>query len=159
MFFRKIALPYRDPVPAGIGKSRPSGASAWPRPPAPNRQSSGRVLKLAIAAAILGAGVAAMFSAHGKIISNNAVIATNLVSLRTPIDGIVTALPDRAGAMVAKDALIAHIENPRVNDEHLADLRAHQTRAEADLKAAKDNRAELFSLRAISVAGTKFTPR
>jgi len=82
-----------------------------------------------------------MFSAHGKIISNNAVIATNLVSLRTPIDGIVTALPDRARAMVAKDALIAPIENPRVNDEHLADLRAHQTRAEADLKAAKDNRS------------------
>jgi multidrug resistance efflux pump len=103
-------------------------------------------LKIAIAAAILGTGIAAMFSAHGKIISNNAVIATNLVSLRTPIDGMVSELPDRAGVVVAKGALIAHIEKPRVNDEHLVDLRAHQTRVEADLKAARDNRADLLSL-------------
>jgi hypothetical protein len=103
-------------------------------------------LKIAIAAAILGTGIAAMFSAHGKIISNNAVIATNLVSLRTPIDGMVSELPDRAGVVVAKGALIAHIENLRVNDEHLVDLRAHQTRVEADLKAARDNRADLLSL-------------
>jgi multidrug efflux pump subunit AcrA (membrane-fusion protein) len=74
------------------------------------------------------------------------VIATNLVSLRTPIDGTVTGLPDRAGLTVARGALIAHIENPRANDEHLADLRAHQTRVEADLRAAKDNRNQLLSL-------------
>src|ERR1700730_11197429 len=84
--------------------------------------------------------------ALGKIISNNAVLATNLVSLRTPIDGTVSGLPDRAGVMVAKGALIAHVENPRVNDERLADLRARQTRVEADLKAARDNRADLLRL-------------
>jgi multidrug resistance efflux pump len=146
MFFRKMTLPFRELVPAGVREYRPSGASARPPPPPPKRKSPGSALKIAIAAAILGTGIAAMFSAHGKIISNNAVIATNLVSLRTPIDGMVSELPDRAGVVVAKGALIAHIENPRVNDEHLVDLRAHQTRVEADLKAARDNRADLLSL-------------
>jgi len=147
MFFRKIALPFRELVPAGVGKIRPSGASGWPPSSPPDRGSLVKALKIAIAAAILAAGIAAMFSAHGKIISNNAVIAANLVSLRTPIDGTATGLPDRVGAMAEKGRLIAHIENPLVNDEHAADLRAHQTRIQADLKAAKDNRAELLNLR------------
>ncbi|MCI0736915.1 MAG: HlyD family secretion protein, partial [Beijerinckiaceae bacterium] len=95
---------------------------------------------------VLGTGIAAMFSAHGKITSNNAVISTNLVSLRAPIDGTVSGLPTRAGSMVAKGALIAHIEDPRVNDAHLVDLRARQTRVEADLKGAEANRAALMSL-------------
>ncbi|MGH6820404.1 MAG: HlyD family efflux transporter periplasmic adaptor subunit, partial [Methylocella sp.] len=74
------------------------------------------------------------------------MISTILVSLRTPIEGTVTGLPNRVGAMVARGALIAHIENPRVNDEHLVDLREHQTRTAADLKGAEANRAALLNL-------------
>lgn len=37
--------------------------------------------------------------------------------------------------------LIAHIENSRIDDEHLVDLREHQSRVEAELDAAGRNRS------------------
>lgn len=145
MFFRKIPLPLLELLPAIVGKSAPSGTAQW-LPSRPPKRKSHRVLKIAIAAGIAAAGGGAMLSGHGKILSNNAVISTNFVSLRTPIEGIVSGLPNRVGSMVARGALIAHIENPRVNDEHLVDLREHQTRIAADFKAAEANRAALLNL-------------
>lgn len=147
MFFRKIPLPLLELLPALAGKSAPSSTAQW-LPARPPERKSHRVLKIAIAAGILAAGGSAMLSGHGKIPSTNAVISTNLVSVRTPIEGTVTGLPNRVGSMVARGALIAHIENPRVNDEHLVDLREHQTRAAADLKSAEANRAALLDLQA-----------
>lgn len=135
MFFRKIPSPL-ELLPAIAGKSAPSGMAHW-LPSRPPDRKSHRVLKIAIAAGILAAGGGAMHSGQGNIPSTNAVISTNLVSLRTPIDGTVTGLPNRVGAMVARGALIAHIENPRINDEHLVDLREHQTRVATDLKAPR----------------------
>jgi multidrug resistance efflux pump len=146
MFFRRIPLPLQELIPAAAGNSAPSGAARWLPARPPGRKPSHRVLKSAIAAGILGAGGAAMLSGQGKIASNNAVISTNFVSLRTPIEGIVSGLPNRVGSMVARGALIAHIENPRVNDEHLVDLREHQTRVAADLKGAEANHAALLNL-------------
>jgi multidrug resistance efflux pump len=146
MFFRKISLPLQELIPAIAGKSAPPGSARWLPPPPPARKSH-RTLKIAIAAGILAAGGGAMLSGYGKIPSTNAVISTNLVSLRTPIEETVTGLPNRVGSMVARGALIAHIENPRVNDEHLFDLREHQTRAAAELKSAEANRAALLNLK------------
>lgn len=148
MFFRKIPLPLQELLPAAAGKTAPSGASRWPPPLPLHRKNSRRLLKIAIAAAILGAGAAASLSGHGRIASNNAVISTNLVSLRAPIEGIVSGLPKRVGTMVARGALIAHIEDLRINDQHLVDLREQQTRVEAELKGAEANRAALVNLQA-----------
>jgi len=53
----------------------------------------------------------------------------------------ISGLPNPVGSMVARGALIAHIENSRVNDEHIVDLREHQARVEAELKASEVNRA------------------
>jgi multidrug resistance efflux pump len=145
MFFRKIPLP-QELLPAPAGRAAPSGARHWQPPAPPNRKNSHRVLKIAIAVVVLGAGVVATLSGHGMIASNNAVISTNLVSLRTPVEGTVSGLPTRAGSMIARGALIAHVENPRVNDEHLVDLRERQIRIEADLKGARANRTALLNL-------------
>ncbi|MGH6842983.1 MAG: hypothetical protein ACREDV_13005, partial [Methylocella sp.] len=147
MYFRKIPLPFLELLPALAGKSAPSGTARWLHQRPPDRKSH-RLLKIAIAAGILAAGGSAMLSGHGKIPSNNAVISTNYYALRAPIEGIVSGLPNRVGSMVARGALIAHIENPRVNDEHLVDLREHITRAAAELKGAEANRAALLDLQA-----------
>jgi multidrug resistance efflux pump len=159
MFFRKIPFPLQELIPATAGNSAPSGAARWLPVRPPDRKSTHRILKIAIAAGVLGAGGAAMLSGHGKIASNNAVISTNFVSLRTPIEGIVSGLPNRVGSMVAHGALIAHIENPRVNDEHLVDLREHQTRVAADLKGAEADRAALLNLQTDLVRRDAITPR
>jgi multidrug resistance efflux pump len=143
MFFRKIPLPLQELLPAAAGKAVPSSASRWLPP---HRKRSRRLLKIAVG--VLGAGVAATLSGHGRIASNNAVISTNLVSLRTPIEGIVSGLPKRVGSIVARGALIAHIENPRVDDQRLVDLREHQTRAVAELKGAEANRTALLNFQA-----------
>jgi multidrug efflux pump subunit AcrA (membrane-fusion protein) len=148
MFLRRIFVPLRELAPAGAGKKAPLGAGRWRRQLPSDRGSSHRVLKIAITAAVLGVGVTAMLSGQGKIASNNAIISTNLVSLRTPIDGKVSGLPSRVGSMVARGALVAHIENPRVNDEHLVDLREHEKRVVADLTSAEANRAALLDLQA-----------
>lgn len=146
MFFRKISLPLQELLPAAAGKTGASSTSRW-LPPPPHQKKSRRLLKIVIAAAVLGSGVAATLSGHGRIASNNAVISTNLVSLRTPIEGIVSGLPKRVGSMVARGALIAHIENPRVDDQHLVDLREQQKRVEAELRGAEANRTALLDLR------------
>jgi multidrug resistance efflux pump len=148
MFFRKISLPLQELMPATMGRAASAGARGWWPPPLPKPIRPRRILTFAIAAGVLAAGGGAMLSGHGKIPSTNAVISTNLISLRTPIEGTVTGLPNRVGSMVTRGALIAHIENPRVNDEHLVDLRAHLLRAVAELKSAEANRAALLKLQA-----------
>ncbi|HXW71399.1 MAG TPA: HlyD family efflux transporter periplasmic adaptor subunit [Methylocella sp.] len=149
MFFRKIFLPLYELLPAGPGgkltQLHQRGFS--PRTP-PHRHRTHHLIKIAIASAIFGVGLTAIFSGHGKIASSNAVISTNLISLRTPIEGTVTSLPRRAGAMAERGALIAHIENPRVNDERLVDLREQQTRLVAELQGAETNRAAWIGLAA-----------
>ena len=142
MLFRKLPSPLQELLPATAGKRAAQLAPIFPKL-IPSR----RLSKIAMAAAVLGAGMAAALSGHGMIASNNAVISTNLISLRTPIEGTVSGLPSRIGVMVARGARIAHIENLRVNDEHLVDLRERQTRIEADLKGAEANRAALINLR------------
>ena len=64
------------------------------------------------------------------------------------MEGIVSGLPNRVGSMIGRGALIAHIEYPRVNDEHLVDLREHQMRGAAELKGSEVNRAALLNLQA-----------
>jgi hypothetical protein len=68
MFFKKIPLPFPllELIPAIVGKSAPSGAAQWLPSRPPDRKSQ-RVLKIAIAAGVLGAGGNAMLSGHGKI--------------------------------------------------------------------------------------------
>jgi multidrug efflux pump subunit AcrA (membrane-fusion protein) len=146
MFFRKIPLPLQEPLPTTAGATAPLRASRWRFPSPPDHNHLHRLVKIAVAVSVFGAGLAAMLSGHGKITSNNAVISTNLVALRAPIEGTVSSLPNRVGSMVAPGALIAHIENPRVSDEHLVDLREHQARVEAEIKASEANRATLLNL-------------
>jgi multidrug resistance efflux pump len=155
MFFRKIPLPLLELLPAIAGKSAPSGTAHW-LPSRPPDRKSHRVLKIAIAAGVLAAGGGAMLSGHGEIPSTNAAISTNLVSLRTSIEGTVTGLPNRVGSMVARGALIAHIENPRVNDEHLVASSAHLGGAQ---ESAQANRAALLNLQADLSAAMLSTPR
>jgi multidrug resistance efflux pump len=144
MFFRKIPFSFQEPVPSTAGKYGTSGTlHGWQ----PKGGSPRRALKIALALLVLGAGIAAILSGQGKIASNNAVISTNLVSLRAPIEGIVSGLPKRAGSMVTQGSLIAHIVNPLADDQRLIDLREHQTRVEAELEAADGNRAALSDLR------------
>lgn len=147
MFFRKAFSPLQ-PVPAAGKGAQPGVLGSW-LPPAPRDGRRGRrALKIAIASSVFGAGAAALLSGHGKIASNNAVISTNLVSLRAPVEGIVSGLPKNAGVKVRRGELIAHIENPRVEDQRLVDLREQQKRIDAELKAAKVNRDSLLKLRA-----------
>ncbi len=136
MFFRKLPSPLQELLPATAGKVASGACPGWPLS-SPKRIPSRRLLKIAMVTAVLGAGLAAALSGHGMIASNNAVISTNLISLRTPIEGTVSGLPSRAGVMVARGARIAHVENLRVNDEHLVDLRQWQTRIEADSKGPR----------------------
>ena len=156
MFFRKIPLPLQELIPAPAGNRPPSGAARWLPVRPPDRKSTHRILKIAIAAGVLAAGGGAMLSGHGEIPSTNAAISTNLVSLRASIEGTVTGLPNRVGSMVARGALIAHIENPRVNDEHLVASSAHLGGAQ---ESAQANRAALLNLQADLSAAMLSTPR
>lgn len=72
---------------------------------------------------ILLAAVYGLASQRGYVASNNAVVSANVVSVRVPMDGYVSNLSVGVGSRVKKRDLIGHVENPRIDDQVLIDLR------------------------------------
>ena len=106
-----------------------------------------RLAKLGGAAAILAIGTYAVLSDQFAIVSDNAVVSAYTISLRTPIDGLVSGKPMKIGDLVQRSSPIAVVTNDRVDDQHLVDLRAHLARARAELAAVS---AEMDGLKSLS---------
>ncbi|HZH27181.1 MAG TPA: HlyD family efflux transporter periplasmic adaptor subunit [Azospirillaceae bacterium] len=122
---------------SGLGAGASSGAPSRIR----------RAAKLSAAFGMLGLGVYAMLVDAGSIASDNAVVSAYLVELRTPIEGYVSALQRDVGGVVPKGSTLAKVDNPRVDGQRLADLRAQLAKIRADREAVTALAAELTKLR------------
>lgn len=107
-----------------------------------------RLAKLGGAATVLAIGAYAVLADQLAIATDNAVVSAYSVALRTPIDGEVAGLPLRVGDRVERGAVLADIENIRVDDQRLVDLREHLAQAEAALAATRGEQAALQQMRA-----------
>jgi multidrug resistance efflux pump len=131
--------PQKD-VPAS-----PPTVPASPKPVAKFR-SLPRFGKRLAAVALLGIGCAALMTNANYISSNNAVVTAHVVSLRAPIEGLVTTNAAAVGNPVSAGIMLAEVTNSLADDRQAASLRAHVARLAADLAAAQQEHATLAAM-------------
>ena len=93
-----------------------------------------RPMKIGAAATLAFAGLYATFSEHEYVASSRAIVSAYVLDVRAPIDGTISGLPSAAGVPVRAGDRLGRLEDPRVDKEHLASLRAEEmaARSEAD---------------------------
>lgn len=149
MFFREIPSPSEPLVPVNAPEwlAPTDEGAAWKenaKPPSQTRFLP--ILKIAAAIALVGVGAFAGLSERGFVASDNAVVSSRLISLRAPIDGIVSGVDGGVGTSVIRGQPIANIENPRFNNQHLVELRENLKRLRVQLKNAETEKAALLVL-------------
>jgi multidrug resistance efflux pump len=102
-----------------------------------------RLLKLALACGVLSAGVYAIWSAQGFVVSDNAVVSAYVTSLRTPIEGFVSVSHAPVGSEIALGAILATVTNPRVDDQRLTTLQYRLRRLQLEQAAITRQRDAL----------------
>ena len=94
-----------------------------------------RAVKILGALALVGVGTYAVAADQVAIATDNAVVSAYAVTLRTPIEGVVSGAALRIGQSINRGVVIAKVENARTDDQHLVDLQGHLERVRATLEA------------------------
>jgi multidrug resistance efflux pump len=81
-----------------------------------------RFWKLGIAGGVLFAGAFGILSENKYVSTNDAVVSTYVLSVRTPVEGTVTGLPIAAGVNVQTGELLGQLDNPLSDHQHLDNL-------------------------------------
>ncbi len=110
------------------------------------------LLKTGAAGAILAAAAYAVLSGQGFVNTDNAVVSTYIVSLRAPVSGYVSGVRAGVGQAVTAGTVLAHLDEPRVDEQRLVDLQRLATRLGADLAALRFERDALSRQRDALVA-------
>jgi multidrug resistance efflux pump len=106
-----------------------------------------RLLKIGGAVSVLAIGAYAIMADQIAIATDNAVVSAYAIALRTPIDGVVGTAALRIGEKVQRGATLAEVNNIRVDDQRLIDLREHLIQARAHLAAIDTEQETLKGLR------------
>ncbi len=102
-----------------------------------------RLLKIGVASGVLAAGAYAIWSAQGYVVSDNAVVSAYVTSLRTPIEGFVSAGHTQVGSEIGRGEVLATVTNPRVDDQRLASLQDRVHRLDLEKAAITRQRETL----------------
>ena len=94
-----------------------------------------RLVKIGLAAGLICAGLYAVISGRGYITSDNAVVSAYTVSVRVPVAGRLSGIGVRVGDTVRSGAVLARVDDERINDQRLVDLRHLVTRSNAERAA------------------------
>jgi multidrug resistance efflux pump len=106
-----------------------------------------RPFKVVFAGTMLTAGICGVFYESKFVSSSDAVVTAYVLNVRTPIDGTVTGLPIAAGTFVQRDQLVAEVDNPLNDHQHLDNLRTAQSAAQANAEALAVEHQALASQR------------
>ena len=118
-------------------------SSPLPKQP---RVNWGRLLKRGGALVLVATGVLAMLSDAGHVVTENAVISAQIMSLRAPVDGVLQDAMGKVGATIHAGGDLAVVENPRI-DERPASIAAQTlARLGAQLTSAREERVALRGL-------------
>lgn len=101
-------------------------------------------LKITVGLSVLLAGAYGVFSEQNFVSSSSAVVSAYVVVVRTPIDGVVQALPAAPNLHVPRGQNLGYVENPRVDQQHVENLRVIE---ECDRPEAEAMFTEQASLR------------
>jgi multidrug resistance efflux pump len=106
-----------------------------------------RISKLGGAVGVLAVGVYALMSEQGYVVSDTAVVTTQRIVVRAPIEGYAERISTRVGSQIAKGEVLGQVDNPRVDDQRFAALSAQVARARADADSARTARDSLIQLK------------
>ena len=106
-----------------------------------------RGIKITAAASLLVAGGYAMLSERGYVVSENAVVSAYVTSLRMPIEGFISDINAGVGTSVEQGGALARVQNPRVDDQLLFNLRSQLKRLTSERAAVQAERVGLEQLR------------
>jgi multidrug resistance efflux pump len=115
-------------------------SSPLPKQP---RVNWGRVLKRGVAFVLVATGVLAMLSDAGHVVTENAVISAQIISLRSPVDGVLQDATGKVGATLQSGAHLAAVENPRIDERPASIAGQTVSRLKAQLISAREERAAL----------------
>jgi multidrug resistance efflux pump len=105
-----------------VGAGAPLGVRS---PPAAGLRSALlRISKLGGAVGVLAVGVYALMSEQGYVVSDTAVVTTQRIVVRAPIEGYAERISTRVGSQIAKGEVLGQVDNPRVDDQRFAALSA-----------------------------------
>jgi len=100
-------------------------------------------IKLGIGLTVLLAGAYGILSEQNFVSSSSAIVSAYVVAVRTPINGIVQNLPASANLHVRDAQSLGYVENPRVDQQHLENLRIVEGRARSEADAMSTEQAAL----------------
>lgn len=103
-----------------------------------------RFFKIAGGSLVVFAGAYAITTQQGYISTNEAVISTQIVSLRVPIEGYVSGLQLNVSDKVAKGQVLGHVTNLRVDDSSALGFDERRAEAAATAQADVAARKELL---------------
>ena len=105
-----------------------------------------RPLKIGVGVVLVFAGGYGIFSEQQSVTSTNAIVSAYVMSVRTPIDGVVSGLP-AVGVRISSGEPIGRVDNLRADMEHLQDLRAVEAQAQSGADAVEVERGLLEAQR------------
>jgi multidrug resistance efflux pump len=82
------------------------------------------------------------------ITSNQAVVNARVVTLSSPIEGVVTTAPPATGKQVARGALLLQVDSPLVDEKHVEDLQTEMATLFERVAALKKHLARIEALKA-----------
>lgn len=103
-----------------------------------------RMLKVSAAALLLLAGAYGALNESQWVATSNAVVSSYVLDVRTPIEGTLGGLPQSLGTSVRAGQVLARVENPLLDHQHLDNLRLEAGAARSMADALATERRELM---------------
>lgn len=106
-----------------------------------------RLIKLGLILVLALAAGLALSSSLWYITSNNAVVSTTLIALRSPIEGYVSGLDTHVGANLPTDFPILNVRNPYVDDTRLNQMILERDNKKSEVAGLNEELQDLGALK------------
>jgi multidrug resistance efflux pump len=114
---------------------------------APSRWHLGRLLRFTIGASLLGLPIWFLMPGHWTISSTQAVVNAHVITLTSPIEGVVTLSPPPLGQPVAQGSVLLQIDSPMVNQGNIEELKTEVASLVGRVAALQQHRAKTEALK------------
>jgi multidrug resistance efflux pump len=114
---------------------------------APPKSPGRRVLRILIGLGLLGLPIWFLTPGLWTISSSQAIVNAELITLTSPIEGLVTQAPPSAGEFVTQGSVLVQVLAPQDHDKHLDELNSEAATVLARVVALKEHRSRAESLK------------
>ena len=116
---------HQGPATKGLPQTavRPQPGSESGTPTAPTRWRTGRFLRFLIGAGLLGLPIWFFMPGLWMITSAQAVVNAHVITLTSPIEGVVTRPPPPLGRLVTPGSVLLQIDSPMVDQGKIDELK------------------------------------